>query len=220
MSSWAHAPDAPRPSIRAVQSRSSKVVCLRAAEVRPRTRTVNQGSATRPACACPTPSQPQQDQRRAFNQPQIRNRPAPLLVSAYVEPPAGIEPATPSLPWNYREPLCGSSFPQVVRDRGCQGRALSTRRGAFSLSGAGSLSPRRSCPTDHQLAPPAKRAWRPASARPEPGGDPPSRPAPLPPDRARRRHDEATTGTRPETRAAALVSRLTLSEGGCPVVSS
>src|SRR4029450_6383913 len=34
MSSWAHAPDAPRPSIRAVQSRSSKVVCLQAAEVR------------------------------------------------------------------------------------------------------------------------------------------------------------------------------------------
>jgi hypothetical protein len=53
-----------------------------------------------------------------------------------------------------------------------------------------------------------KRTWRPASARPEPGGDPPSRPAPLPPDRARRRHDEATAGTRPETRAAALVSRL------------
>src|ERR671912_511826 len=34
-----------------------------------------------------------------------------------VEPPAGIEPATPSLPWNHQEPLCGSSFLQVTFDR-------------------------------------------------------------------------------------------------------
>ena len=34
-----------------------------------------------------------------------------------VEPPAGIEPATPSLPWNHQEPLCGSPFPQVTPDR-------------------------------------------------------------------------------------------------------
>src|SRR5215217_4239911 len=34
-----------------------------------------------------------------------------------VEPPAGIEPATPSLPWNHREPLCGAPFPQVTPDR-------------------------------------------------------------------------------------------------------
>jgi hypothetical protein len=34
-----------------------------------------------------------------------------------VEPPAGIEPATPSLPWNHREPLCGTPFRQVTRDR-------------------------------------------------------------------------------------------------------
>jgi hypothetical protein len=34
-----------------------------------------------------------------------------------VEPPAGIEPATPSLPWNHREPLCGPPFPQVAADR-------------------------------------------------------------------------------------------------------
>ncbi len=58
----------------------------------PITRTVNQGSALRPACACPTPSQPQQDRRHAFNQPQMRNRPASLLVNAYLEPPGGIEP--------------------------------------------------------------------------------------------------------------------------------
>ena len=34
-----------------------------------------------------------------------------------VEPPAGIEPATPSLPWNHQEPLCGPPFPQVAPDR-------------------------------------------------------------------------------------------------------
>src|SRR5215216_85002 len=33
--------------------------------------------------------------------------PAFALVSAVVEPPAGIEPATPSLPCNHQEPLCG-----------------------------------------------------------------------------------------------------------------
>jgi len=34
-----------------------------------------------------------------------------------VQPPAGIEPATPSLPWNHQEPLCGPPFPQVTLDR-------------------------------------------------------------------------------------------------------
>jgi hypothetical protein len=34
-----------------------------------------------------------------------------------MEPPAGIEPATPSLPWNHREPLCGPLFSQVALDR-------------------------------------------------------------------------------------------------------
>src|SRR5215203_5637768 len=33
------------------------------------------------------------------------------------EPPAGIEPATLSLPWNHQEPLCGPPFPQVTPDR-------------------------------------------------------------------------------------------------------
>ena len=37
-----------------------------------------------------------------------------------MEPPAGIEPATPSLPWNHQEPLCEPPFPQVTPDR--QGR--------------------------------------------------------------------------------------------------
>jgi hypothetical protein len=31
--------------------------------------------------------------------------------------PAGIEPATPSLPWNHQEPLCGPPFAQVTPDR-------------------------------------------------------------------------------------------------------
>jgi hypothetical protein len=34
-----------------------------------------------------------------------------------VERPAGIEPATPSLPWNHQEPLCGTLFAQVTPDR-------------------------------------------------------------------------------------------------------
>jgi hypothetical protein len=42
-----------------------------------------------------------------------------------VEPPAGIEPATPSLPWNHREPLCGPPFPQVAPDRTCRGYRFS-----------------------------------------------------------------------------------------------
>jgi hypothetical protein len=29
-------------------------------------------------------------------------------------PPAGIEPATLSLPWNHQEPLCGTPFPQLT----------------------------------------------------------------------------------------------------------
>ena len=47
-------------------------------------------------------------------------QPAFPLVRAYVEPPAGIEPATPSLPWNHREPLCGPPSSQVALDRRCQ----------------------------------------------------------------------------------------------------
>jgi hypothetical protein len=33
-----------------------------------------------------------------------------------MEPPAGIEPATPSLPWNHQEPLCEPLFAQVKLD--------------------------------------------------------------------------------------------------------
>ena len=46
--------------------------------------------------------------------------PAFPLVSLGVEPPAGIEPATPSLPWNHQEPLCGPPSSQVAPDRRCQ----------------------------------------------------------------------------------------------------
>jgi hypothetical protein len=51
------------------------------------------------------------------NRPRTGGCPAFALVSAYVEPPAGIEPATPSLPWNHQEPLCEPPFPQVAPDR-------------------------------------------------------------------------------------------------------
>src|SRR4029453_10313283 len=43
--------------------------------------------------------------------------PAFALLRACVEPPAGIEPATPSFPWNHQEPLCEPPFPQVTPDR-------------------------------------------------------------------------------------------------------
>jgi hypothetical protein len=39
------------------------------------------------------------------------------VTASHVEPRAGIEPATPSLPWNHREPLCEPPFPQVTPDR-------------------------------------------------------------------------------------------------------
>src|SRR5215203_4717653 len=48
---------------------------------------------------------------------QSDGRPAFALVIGLVEPPAGIEPATPSLPWNHQEPLCEPPFPQVTPDR-------------------------------------------------------------------------------------------------------
>jgi hypothetical protein len=53
----------------------------------------------------------------ASNRTRTRGCPAFPLVSLGMEPPAGIEPATPSLPWNHQEPLCGPPFPQVTPDR-------------------------------------------------------------------------------------------------------
>jgi hypothetical protein len=51
---------------------------------------------------------------RAWKRPGV----GPGLTCGFcVEPPAGIEPATPSLPWNHREPLCEPPFPQVTLDR-------------------------------------------------------------------------------------------------------
>ena len=47
----------------------------------------------------------------------VGDSPVFLLVSLGVEPPAGIEPATPSLPWNHQEPMCEPPFPQVPLDR-------------------------------------------------------------------------------------------------------
>jgi hypothetical protein len=57
---------------------------------------------------------------RCVPRPTVRNaelRAAFPLVSCCMEPPAGIEPATPSLPWNHQEPLCGPPFPQLTPDR-------------------------------------------------------------------------------------------------------
>jgi hypothetical protein len=65
-------------------------------------------STTRTPCRSASPGQPG---------PLTRNRSAFALVIGLVEPPAGIEPATPSLPWNHREPLCGTPFPQLTPDR-------------------------------------------------------------------------------------------------------
>ena len=56
------------------------------------------------------------------------------LASTYVEPPAGIEPATPSLPWNHQEPLCEPPFPQLTPDRQGQSYRFSFDAGMRSLS--------------------------------------------------------------------------------------
>jgi hypothetical protein len=56
-----------------------------------------------------------------------------VLVSMGVEPPAGIEPATPSLPWNHQEPLCEPPFPQVTPDRRSQSYRFSFDQGMRSF---------------------------------------------------------------------------------------
>jgi hypothetical protein len=53
----------------------------------------------------------------ARTNPEREDNPAFALVIGLVEPPAGIEPATPSLPWNHQEPLCEPPFPQATPDR-------------------------------------------------------------------------------------------------------
>ena len=50
------------------------------------------------------------------------NRPELLLCGGA---PARIEPATPSLPWNHQEPLCGPPFPQLAPDRRGRGYRFS-----------------------------------------------------------------------------------------------
>jgi hypothetical protein len=64
-----------------------------------------------------TASNAKDGQHHRPNRPRTRRCPAFALVIGLVEPPAGIEPATPSLPWNHQEPLCGTPFPQVTPDR-------------------------------------------------------------------------------------------------------
>ena len=67
----------------------------------------------------PSPTGPRREQDVAFpvRRSGTRRWPAFALVIGLVEPPAGIEPATPSLPWNHQEPLCGTPFPQLTPDR-------------------------------------------------------------------------------------------------------
>jgi hypothetical protein len=71
-------------------------------------------------------SPPGMEEARYWTRPDLR-----FLCGA----PAGIEPATPSLPWNHWEPLCGSPFSQVRLDRWCQSYGFSFSEGMRSLSG-------------------------------------------------------------------------------------
>jgi hypothetical protein len=108
-----------------------------------RTRTVDQGSGLHPACASPTPPRTPRRPTSPVRPPQTWNWPAFPLVSLGVEPPAGIEPATPSLPWNHQEPLCEPPFPQVTPDRQGQSYRFSFSEVMRSLSAM--LSQRCSC---------------------------------------------------------------------------
>jgi hypothetical protein len=76
--------------------------------------------------------------------------------------PAGIEPATPSLPWNHQEPLCGPPFPQVAPDRKGQSYRFSfaevmrSFRHALIISGAShnrpdDHEPRHLSPSNHAI---------------------------------------------------------------------
>src|SRR6266511_1054004 len=78
------------------------------------------------------------------------------MVSRCVEPPAGIEPATPSLPWNHREPLCGTPFSQVALERRGRSYRFSFDQVMRSLSGHAPIVAEPSHhPTSHHCA----RLW-------------------------------------------------------------
>src|SRR5829696_8087052 len=71
---------------------------------------------------------------RTFDDEQVRlNEKAPIS-GASAEPSSGLEPATPSLPWNHREPLCRCSFSQVTPDRRGQSYRFSFGEGMRSLT--------------------------------------------------------------------------------------
>ena len=99
----------------------------------------------------------------------------PAWPAAFVvEPPAGIEPATPSLPWNHQEPLCEPLFPQVGPDRRGRSYRFSFDQGMRSPSGHAPIVAEPSHhPTSHHCAHPwsVNRQDRPC-ARPsdQPGG--------------------------------------------------
>jgi hypothetical protein len=100
-------------------------------------------------------------------------RPAFMLVSAYVEPPAGIEPATPSLPWltaNYSTHARRTGFretsPKIRRQEGRGGGGAVVILGVPS---GGLPILRRAC-----CCPDAARAYplHPASGEPDLGVEP------------------------------------------------
>jgi hypothetical protein len=74
--------------------------------------------------------------------------PAFALVRAYVEPPAGIEPATPSLPCIPGPPPCYPAFPQVavIRNRHSYGVAAVGLSRLSSPSASGRLPARAQVP--------------------------------------------------------------------------
>jgi hypothetical protein len=67
-----------------------------------------------------------------MNEAGYKTRPELLVCGGT---PAGIEPATPSLPWNHQEPLCGPPFSQVTLDRQGQSYGFCFGEGMRSLPG-------------------------------------------------------------------------------------
>jgi hypothetical protein len=120
-----------------------------------RTRTVNQGSALQPGMRPSNTASNAKD-----GQHHRPNRPGSELTSVCAGQPgcgaaAGIEPATPSLPWNHQEPLCAPPYPQVARDRWGRSYRFSCEEVMRSLSRHG-LDRRWSKPSsvrDHRLSP-------------------------------------------------------------------
>ena len=100
----------------------------------------------------------------------LQARLVPCLTCCFgVEPPAGIEPATPSLPWNHQEPLCGPPFSQVAADRRGPSYRFSfdaVMRSGSSIHRSSLAQPLSPVVPDHRLGGVMSRhaaAWRIAS---------------------------------------------------------